>query len=57
MREFRTYGSVRGVRGNLHPYRDRSSDWRRFARMWTWMAPLVFRSLTVAARFLFSAGR
>jgi hypothetical protein len=23
MREFRTYGSVRGVRSNAHPYRDR----------------------------------
>jgi hypothetical protein len=23
MREFRTYGSVRGVLGNRHPYRDR----------------------------------
>ena len=27
MRESRTYGSVRGVRSNAHPYRDR----RRFA--------------------------
>jgi hypothetical protein len=25
MREFRTYGSVRGVPGNRHPYRDRSA--------------------------------
>ena len=24
MREFRTYGSVRGVRSNAHPYRDRN---------------------------------
>ena len=23
MREFRSYGSVRGVLGNRHPYRDR----------------------------------
>ena len=27
MREFRTYGSVRGVLGNRHPYRDHSVDW------------------------------
>jgi hypothetical protein len=30
MREFRTYGSVRGVLGNRHPYRDRWRDWQRF---------------------------
>jgi hypothetical protein len=26
MREFRTYGSVRGVPGNRHPYRDHAPD-------------------------------
>lgn len=25
MREIRTYGSVRGVRGNSHPYRDEAT--------------------------------
>jgi hypothetical protein len=30
MREFRTYGSVRGARGNPGPYRDPEARW--FAR-------------------------
>jgi len=29
MREFRTYGSVRGVLGNRHPYRDHKRGWLR----------------------------
>jgi hypothetical protein len=28
MRDFRTYGSVRGALGNRRPYRDRWLDWR-----------------------------
>ena len=30
MREFCTYGSVRGALGNWRPYRDRSRGWLRF---------------------------
>jgi len=30
MREFRTYGSVRGAPGNRRPYRDRCGDSPRF---------------------------
>ena len=33
MREFRTYGSVRGVPGNRHPYRDRWRDLLCFERL------------------------
>src|ERR1035441_7691570 len=44
MREFRTYGSERGVPGNRHPYRDRFDDSRRFVPWLTYILP----GLTVA---------
>ena len=52
MREFRTYGSVRGVLGNWHPYRYRFRGSLGLARRWTWMWGFFFLSgLTLAWRW------